>query len=263
MPTGAAVLHRRRARLAAIGRIAIAVGKSGIAGSKNTLSVTAKGRGVGQRWADDSFVDNPVAVVVETIANLGARLRGLLADEHPAQALRRARRANTQQTGVAGHATAGITIVDDAVAVVVKSVTGLHTWLCGLLTDELAAHARHRACRADARQAGVARCSAAGVTIVHSAIAVIVETVANFGSRRHLTHTRAEAAPISKTRLGPSHTTSDTCRSGWTGVTRLDCAGRADGDHLGSALSIGTDAGAALFAVGAGGAAAVTLGRLV
>jgi hypothetical protein len=50
-----------------------------------------------------------------------------------------------------------------------------------LLTDDRAAYARRRARRADARQAGVARLSAAGIAFVDLAIAVVVDAITSFG----------------------------------------------------------------------------------
>src|SRR6185503_18178658 len=83
-----------------------------------------------------AVVDHAVAVVVDAVAGLRARLRVLVADDGDALAHGRARRADALEPGVAEEAAAGVAVVDRAVAVVVGAVAGLRGGLHVLQADD-------------------------------------------------------------------------------------------------------------------------------
>src|SRR5439155_145027 len=130
-----------------------------------------------------ALVGLAVAVVVEAVAGLGARLLVLQAGDGAALAGGVARGAHAQVAGVAVDVAAGVALVDHAVAVVVVVVAGLGARLDVLVTGDGAVGARGGARAAHALEAGVAGLVATGVVVVDLAVAVVVLVVAGLGAR--------------------------------------------------------------------------------
>src|SRR5262249_1682895 len=151
------------------------------------------------RLADlrDPFVDEAVAVVVETVARLrqhaGRHVRHA-DDATDARAHRDAARAQAEEAGHALQAAAGVALVDVAVAVVVEAVADLGRRLARHALRR-AVHAVHLALLALAERDRHAIGAAAGVALVDEVVAVVVEAVADF---RH----RLAARPAGTARAG-------------------------------------------------------------
>src|SRR5262249_20823084 len=154
----------------------------------------------------------PVAVVVEAVADLGARRPRVLADPRPARADERPLGAGRSERALAGasrpHGRApaqGVVraavawegpaaghprgrrvrerpFVDGAVAVVVEPVALLRHGPDAARADEGAVDARHGARRAFAR-ADAARCPDLRDALIDHAVAVVVLAVAHLGAR--------------------------------------------------------------------------------
>ncbi len=71
------------------------------------------------------FVELPIAIVVEAVADFGRWVIVAIADEHTARARRRSRRANTVLASGARNAATRIAIVGSAIAIVVEAVAYL------------------------------------------------------------------------------------------------------------------------------------------
>src|SRR5262249_53230710 len=124
-------------------------------------------------------VRHPVAVVVESIADLGRGIDVAYALDRPARAGVRSGRADALLARRAGRAGAGIAVVDRAVAVVVGAVADLGS-------------RRSRHARVDAREAHPGRAARADAAarreVVHRPVAIVVEVVADLGRGIHVAH---------------------------------------------------------------------------
>src|SRR5262249_38066988 len=132
-----------------------------------------------------AIVDSAVAVVVIAVANLGARLNVLVADDCAIRARRRASRADAQLARRAPDAAARVAVVHDCVTVVVISVARLSARLYVLIAEDSAVYARRRTRRADTKLARTARRATARISVVDDAVAIVVLSVAHLGASRH------------------------------------------------------------------------------
>jgi hypothetical protein len=170
------------------------------------------------------FVDRPVAVVVQVVADLVAGDAVARAHDHPGDTGLLAAAAFTD----AGHdtrgASAGVALVDLAVAVVVRLIAEFHAG--GEVAD--APHAAGDAARRPAGTApgfaGIAGGTALGVAVVDLPVAVVVEVVAELGRRLDtlLAGERAVRAPREAipTDAEPAGITGEEA----LGVIFVDCA---------------------------------------
>jgi hypothetical protein len=127
-----------------------------------------------------TFVNRCVAIVVEPIANVGARVVVAIARNHAVRARRRTSCTNTILTRIARNAATRVVIVHDAVAIVVEAVARFSRRIVVAIARNRAVRARCRARSANAALAGIARNAATGVAVVHGAIAIVIEAVARF-----------------------------------------------------------------------------------
>ena len=128
-----------------------------------------------------ALVDRTVAIIVETVANLDARVVVAVARNATVRARRRTGRANAILACIARQTAAGIAIVHGTIAIVVEAVARLGR--CGriLIAHDAASRTRRRTRRANALQAGIARQPPTRIAVVDRAIAIVVETVARLG----------------------------------------------------------------------------------
>ncbi len=128
-------------------------------------------------------IDLPVAVVIDAVADFGARVNRADAHERAALALECSELAGEHTADTAASAGIGDVVVDGAVAVVVDAVAEF-----GLRTDFTDADERTRLALNRSERTGAGVCLAAGSActaraVVDCAIAVIVDAVAGFGLR--------------------------------------------------------------------------------
>jgi hypothetical protein len=136
---------------------------------------------------DHAIVDERVAVVVEAVADLGARRRQGNADDRPALARALTGAADARQVGLAGLADAEA-LVRRAVTVVVEAVADLVARHSDGVALDGAVATHGPAVGADAASAGVAPLIALGVALVDLIVTVVVEAIAELGRRQAIGH---------------------------------------------------------------------------
>lgn len=133
-----------------------------------------------------AIVHGTIAIIVETIADLGGRHYRGYTPEHTALALVCPGRTYPGQTRVARAAAAGIAFIDGPIAVVIEAVASLRRLLRILIANERTVHAGTRSCRADPELARRARRAASRIAFVRCAIAIVIEAVTHFGRWRRI-----------------------------------------------------------------------------
>lgn len=127
-------------------------------------------------------VDNAIAIVIDVIADFRGRSIVSIADDGPGYTRRCARPACPGQPCGARCAAAGIALVNLTIAIVVDSVAGFRSAGIICIANNDSARARRRTRCAVSWQSRIAICAAAGIAIVNDPVAIVVDTVANFGA---------------------------------------------------------------------------------
>lgn len=224
---------------AAIAGISVDIGATGLTRS-NCASANGAGpsrnpacagvlRGTGHIGI--RFIKLSVAIVIEVVANLGCGIEIAVAHESTARARRRSRRTNAGLTRRARNSTAGIAVVDAAIAIVIESVAHFRARILISIAHEHTHRARRRTGGTNARLARVACYAAARVAVISRPVAIVIEAIASFGRRKHRLRTNDR----------PGRTSGDAgaAQSRQTVITRHTAAGIA---FIDGAVAIVVDA---------------------
>lgn len=129
------------------------------------------------------MIDGTIAVVIESVAHVGAWILIAIANDHAHGARSRSRRTNARLSGATPEATARIAIVDNTIAVIVEAVASFGCWEYRLCTNDSPGRTGGDARTAQPGQTGITSDTAAGITFVDGAVAIIIDAVANLGRR--------------------------------------------------------------------------------
>lgn len=140
-----------------------------------------------------AIVDRAIAIIIETVANLGRRRRIGHTDERPALALKGSLSAHAGLTRHARSTTTRIAFVRRAIAIVVESVANLIAGLLGLSANECSVRTRARPRRTYPGQTRRTSRSTAGIALVNETIAIVVFVVARLRGRLHRLNTNEPA----------------------------------------------------------------------
>ncbi len=171
----------------------------------------------GVAGAANPLVDLTIAIVILTAAALAREPRIGHADHRPPQALTQAISANSGLAGIAGLSASGVPLVDLTVAIVILTVADLGKGSLFGSADDPAVGTDTYSLPTDSGLTGTAGPSSAGVPLVDLPIAIVILTVANFGSGA-----RSGSTDNSSPR---ALSYSPSAVSGPTGVTRFSAAG--------------------------------------
>lgn len=141
-----------------------------------------------------AFIHRPIAVVIFSVTNFGLRVDDLRAGKNAILAGQNAIGAFSERSRHRTRRSApGIAFVYLPVAIIIGAIAGLRPWHIRLGTNGRSADAVENARSANSRLAGIARNVTARVTFVRLAIAVVIQTVTQFGRRK--TRLRAGKRP--------------------------------------------------------------------
>jgi hypothetical protein len=140
---------------------------------------TRKPRVTGSAAAGIVFVDLAIAVVIEAVADFGGG--GIIADalKGTVDAVSRTRSTDTRLPGVTCRATAGISFIDLAVAVVIEAITDLGGGVVIADALEVGIDALGCACCADPRLTGITASACTCDAIINQAVAIVVDAIAD------------------------------------------------------------------------------------
>lgn len=209
-----AIIIQSVADLGAWIRITIANDSTAGAGRRSRGAYTKLPRVAHHRTTGIAVVDNSVAIIVQAVASFGRWIVVAIAHNRAASTRRRSRRTNTWLTGIAVRAGAGIAVVDGTIAIVIEPVACFRAWIRIAIAYDGTARTRRRSRSAHTELPRVARHVAAGIAIVDSTVAIVVQPVAHF--RRRL---RGLAARNHSIRTNLCSCRANAIQSGRTGIT--------------------------------------------
>lgn len=134
-----------------------------------------------------ALVDASVAIIVESVAELAARIARAHADMGPRDTLHGPRSTLAHHAWATGSASSGVAFIDAAVAVIVQCITHLGAGAHAAGTHQRPRHALERAHSAFPDVAP-ARSSAPGVSLVRSRIAIVIDAITDLGRRSDAAH---------------------------------------------------------------------------
>ena len=140
--------------------------------------------GAGTSGTGIAFVGGAVAIVVQTVAGFGGRLRVLCTSDIAAVARGRTCGAHAKLPGRAGHAAARVAFVRLSVTIVVLAVADFGRWRDVGDALQCTARTNLRSGRTHARLSGDTIASTAGVIFIGRTIAIVVDSVTNLGRWR-------------------------------------------------------------------------------
>jgi len=142
-------------------------------------------RRAGSTTAGIVFVDRPIAVVIEAVANFVSRLLILIAYERAVHTHPGSRRAYAQIARCARRPSTRIVFVGLSVAIVVETIASFGLGQHVLIANDHAKRTGGRARCAHAEIARTAGLSAAGITFVDLTVAIVVFVIARLVGRLH------------------------------------------------------------------------------
>ncbi len=215
--------HRER-RLRALQRAVVAVERA--IGTRTNLA----GYRASATAARITFIDDVVAVIVETIADFVRRKHRLRTERRTILALNRADGANTELASNGAHH-AACSFVGGSIAIVVDAIACLVLGHRRRIAFEHAHGARRRSCRTSPLKPRHARLAGTRIAIVDHTVAIVVLAVADLGNRHRIRFALERTGRAIECSLG-------TC-TGQTGVTHDAAAGVT---FVGRAIAVVIDA---------------------
>jgi hypothetical protein len=132
------------------------------------------------------IVNRPVAIVVQSVAYFSRGIDVAIAYKRSIGTRLRSRRTHARLTCRTRRAHLLRIVVNQSIAVVVETIAKLDVWRGVLIANDCTIHAARATSSANTEVAGIAICPATRVAIIHRAIAIVIDTVAYFGRRRHV-----------------------------------------------------------------------------